>query len=193
MKAFFAALDFSIEINGQKFNLKGRGDGIKVRHIPIVLKFIADKAKAYKKGAVDIKTIWGFQEPENNLEMSHAFKMAKSFSEYSKKIDIFISTHSPAFYSLKDEDRTSCWFIDRDEYNSTCATNLAKCEIDLDDKWVSFGNITPFVKKKDEELKLQKQENIILKNQIEKVKDTTQVVVFTEDESDDLKMIKTYF
>lgn len=193
LKAFFAALDFSIEIDGQKFNLKGRGDGIKVRHIPIVLKFLADKVKAYKKGAVDIKTIWGFEEPENNLEMSHAFDMAKSFLEYSNKIDIFISTHSPAFYSLKEEEKVSCWFIDRNESNSTFATNLNDNEIDLDDKMGVLWYITPFVKQKDEELKQQKEENIILKKEINNIKDTTQVIVFTEDESNELKMIKTFF
>src|SRR5690606_26323862 len=119
LKAFFSALDFSIEIDGKKFNLKSRGDGIKVRHIPIILKFMSDKAKLYKKGAIDIKTIWAFEEPENNLEMTHAFAMAKSFLDYSEKIDIFITTHSPAFYSLKDKKNVSCWYVERNESNYT--------------------------------------------------------------------------
>jgi AAA15 family ATPase/GTPase len=192
LKAFFSALDFSIEINGQKFNLKSRGDGIKVRHIPIVLKFMSDKAKLYKKGSLDIKTIWAFEEPENNLEMTHAFAMAKSFLDYSEKIDIFITTHSPAFYSLKDKNNVSCWYIERNENNSTDAINIKSQYVDLDDKMGVLWYITPFIEQKDEELRKKQEENIVLQNEVEKTKENTKIIVFTEDESDDLSMIKTY-
>lgn len=192
LKAFFSALDFSIEVDGQKFNLKNRGDGIKVRHIPIVLKFMSDKAKLFKKGALDIKTIWAFEEPENNLEMTHAFAMAKSFIEYSDKIDIFITTHSPAFYSLKDNLNVSCWYVDRNENNSTEVIDIKNQDINLDEKMGVLWYITPFIKQKDEELKKKQEENIALQTQLEKIKENTKVIVFTEDESDDLLMIKTY-
>lgn len=192
LKAFFSALDFSIEMDGQKFNLKNRGDGIKVRHIPIVLKFMSDKAKLFKKGALDIKTIWAFEEPENNLEMTHAFAMANSFIEYSDKIDIFITTHSPAFYSLKDNLNVSCWYVDRDENNSTEVIDIKNQDINLDEKMGVLWYITPFIKQKDEELKKKHEENIALQSQLEKIKENTKVIVFTEDESDDLSMIKTY-
>lgn len=193
LKAFFGALDFSLEIDGKRFNLKGRGDGIKVRHIPVVLRFLAEKAKVFKKGALDVKTIWGFEEPENNLEMSQAFLMAKSFLKYSDKIDLFIATHSPAFYSLKDNKRTTCWFIDRNEENSTIAINTEDEAIDLDEKMGVLWYITPFIKAKDEEIKNHRREKENLKNELSEVRDSTNVVVFTEDESDDLNMIKTFF
>ena len=186
LKAFFGALDFSLDINGQKFNLKGRGDGIKVRHIPIVLRFLANKAKVFKRGAIDVKTIWGFEEPENNLEMGQAFQMAKSFLKYSDKIDIFITTHSPAFYSLKDTKQTSCWFVDRNDTNSTIVINTNKEDIDLDEKMGVLWYITPFIKTKDEEKER-------LETEISQISDSTKALVFTEDESDDLEMIKTYF
>lgn len=192
LKAFFSALDFSIEIDNQKFNLKSRGDGIKVRHIPIVLKFMSDKAKLYKKGALDIKTIWAFEEPENNLEMTHAFAMAESFLEYSDKIDIFITTHSPAFYSLKEKKNVSCWYVERNENNATEAIDIKNQEIDLDEKMGVLWYITPFIKQKEEELKKKHEENAALQNQIEEIKGNTKVIVFTEDESNDLLMIKTY-
>lgn len=192
LKTFFSALDFSIEIEGQKFNLKSRGDGIKVRHIPIVLKFMSDKAKLYKKGSLDIKTIWAFEEPENNLEMSHAFAMANSFLDYSDKIDIFITTHSPAFYSLKDKKNVSCWYIERNENNSTEAIDIKNQNIDLDEKMGVLWYITPFIKQKDEELRKKQEENLVLQTEIEKIKENTKVIVFTEDESNDLLMIKTY-
>jgi predicted ATPase len=192
LKAFFSALDFSIEIDNQKFNLKSRGDGIKVRHIPIILKFMSEKAKLYKKGAIDIKTIWAFEEPENNLEMTHAFAMAESFLDYSDKIDIFITTHSPAFYSLKEKKNVSCWYVERNENNATEAIDIKNQEIDLDEKMGVLWYITPFIKQKDEELKKKHEETAALQRQIEEIKGNTKVMVFTEDESNDLLMIKTY-
>jgi len=192
LKAFFSALDFSIEIDGKKFNLKSRGDGIKVRHIPIILKFMSDKAKLYKKGAIDIKTIWAFEEPENNLEMTHAFAMANSFLDYSDKIDIFITTHSPAFYSLKEKKNVSCWYVERNESNYTEAIDIKNQDIDLDEKMGVLWYITPFIKQKDEELRKKQEENLVLQSEIEKIKDNTKVIVFTEDESNGLLMIKTY-
>lgn len=77
LKIFFGSLDFSLQEDNRSFNLSAIGDGIKVRHIPVILKFLAQKAKINKRGALDIQTIWGFEEPENNLEMSHAFEVAK--------------------------------------------------------------------------------------------------------------------
>ena len=80
-----------------------RGDGIQARHIPIILKYIADEdfKQSNSKGAVKINTIWGFEEPENGLELLKAFEMSDEFLEYSKEIQIFVTTHSPAFYAKK--------------------------------------------------------------------------------------------
>ena len=195
LKTFFGSLDFSLQMSDKKFNLKGRGDGIKVRHIPVVLKFLAEKVKANKRGALDIQTIWGFEEPENNLEMSHAFEMAKKFIEYSKNIQIFLTTHSPAFYSLKDEKRNVItWFVDRNNEGYTVANNIDNLnEIDIDEKMGMLGYITPFIKEKDAELKKQKKENSDLKSELEKLKSTTKIIVFTEDENNELDSLKVYF
>ena len=46
--------------------------------------------------------IWGYEEPENNLEMLAAFNLAKDFIDYSKEIQILLTTHSPGFYNLKE-------------------------------------------------------------------------------------------
>ena|SRR5690554_5620777 len=193
LKIFFGSLDFSLNLNGRNFNLSGRGDGIKVRHIPVVLRFLADKATLSKKGAVDVQTIWGFEEPENNLEMSHAFEVAKKFMEYSSKIQMFITTHSPAFYSLKDNEKnTSCWFVDRSDENSTTVSNIADGTIDLDAKMGILAFITPFVNDKNEELKREQEERRKLTEQIELLLNpSTKCIVFTEDSADELLMIKT--
>lgn len=192
LKVFFGSLDFSLTQNGRSFNLTGRGDGIKVRHIPVVLKFLAKKAKLSRRGALDIQTIWGFEEPENNLEMSHAFEVAKKFIEYSSEIQMFITTHSPAFYSLKeDKKNTSCWFVDRGSENSTTATNLKDGSIDLDAKMGILAYITPFVNEKNEEIKKEKEEREKLTEQIKQLNPQTKCLIFTEDSAEELQMIKS--
>ena len=50
------------------------------------------------KGSPRVYTIWGYEEPENGLEISKAFEMAKEFAEIAKEIQLFVTTHSPAFY-----------------------------------------------------------------------------------------------
>lgn len=89
-----------------------RGDGIQVRHIPIILKYIADEdQKTRNQGSMKISTIWGFEEPENGVELSKAFEMANEFLEYASDIQMFITTHSPAFY-MKNSDGKTCVFYD---------------------------------------------------------------------------------
>jgi predicted ATP-dependent endonuclease of OLD family len=73
-----------------------RGDGIKVRYIPSILNYIATLSNK--------QFIWGFEEPENSLEYGMCAKMADDFkSIYSKKSQLFITTHSPAFIALKGD------------------------------------------------------------------------------------------
>lgn len=191
LKPFFGTLDFSFEQNGSKFHLKNRGDGIKIRHIPIVLKFLADKAKKYKRGALDVQTIWGFEEPENNLEMSQAFDMASKFLIYSNEIQIFVSTHSPAFYSLYKKSKTaSCFLVERDGDDFTTIENVEKINVNLDERMGVLAYITPFIEQKNNELKREEQEKEKLKQKIDQLDSKTEILVFTEDSSDDLVMIK---
>lgn len=51
-----------------------------------------------------VATIWGFEEPENGVELSKAFEMANDFEEFSQDIQMFITTHSLAFY-MKNNDK----------------------------------------------------------------------------------------
>ena len=99
---FFRMLQFKTSINPQSgVSLKQRGDGIRTRHIPKILKFIHDSTtKGLTKGTVQLNTVWGYEEPETAIELSACFGFANEFLEYSKNIPIFITTHSPAFYAL---------------------------------------------------------------------------------------------
>jgi len=100
LRELFSRLEFQSK-GKVSVSLGQRGDGVKARHIPILLHYIAQQSRSRRvKGSPQSQTIWGFEEPENNLEMSKAAELAKEFVEYSKEIQIFATTHSPAFYSL---------------------------------------------------------------------------------------------
>lgn len=95
----FETLDFDAADAHSRTALKNRGDGIQGRHVPVILKFLADQRKINSaKGKPPEETIWGFEEPENNLELSKQMEVAQEFEQYSKSIQILVSTHSPAFY-----------------------------------------------------------------------------------------------
>jgi len=81
--------------------LQLRGDGLQARYIPSVLYYIATNSNKL--------FIWGFEEPENSLEYSHATKLAEDFIKiYSKQAQIFITSHSPAFISL-EKNTNACF------------------------------------------------------------------------------------
>lgn len=103
----------SSELDGIEIPLDFRGDGIQARHIPIILKYIADEDRSKTRGSTRIVNIWGFEEPENGVELAKAFEMASEFSEYSKEIQLFVSTHSPAFYMKKSDKDTNIYFASK--------------------------------------------------------------------------------
>ena len=116
LRDIFKALVFSTKVNEERISvpLDARGDGIQARHIPIVLKYIADEdQKSCNRGSMKISTIWGFEEPENGVEIGKAFEMANEFKEYSREIQLFVTTHSPAFYMKDSSDDTEIFYTIR--------------------------------------------------------------------------------
>lgn len=93
MAVLFRNLDFAHGEDGHSL-FKQKGDGIKARHLPELLRFINENENGKKF------FVWGFEEPENSLDLSAATAEAARFAEFSKRNDtqIFISSHSPAFY-----------------------------------------------------------------------------------------------
>lgn len=91
----FSDLDIETkENNDETVSLQQRGDGIQVSYIPYILDFISKRlsGKCF---------VWLYEEPENSLELSKAFEQARRFSErFSVSNQIYLTTHSPAFYSL---------------------------------------------------------------------------------------------
>ena len=106
LRVVFESLAFKSASNG--IALDQRGDGVKVRHIPIILDYLSMQDNALREqGSPAFIHIWGYEEPENNLEMRRAFELARQFLAHSSRIQILLSTHSPVFYALaKDSPET---------------------------------------------------------------------------------------
>lgn len=113
--SLFEVLEFQTDEGGVAVPLSSRGDGVKVRHIPVVLKFIADQRNINaSSGHIRSDTIWGYEEPENNLELSKAYELRDEFLQYSADTQIFLTTHSPAFYGLCEvakKDSSTRYFV----------------------------------------------------------------------------------
>ena len=139
----FGNLDF---LNDMKISLNERGDGIKARHIPLILKYIAEKTKTLQaRGNPPYTFIWGYEEPENNLELTSAIKLALQFKTFVPEpvSQLFITTHSPAFYNLSKEDSdVSCLFIEKDQSDATlCDDQFAL----LDDRMGVMELLSPYI------------------------------------------------
>lgn len=87
-----------------------RGDGFQAKLIPEILNFIAVKELSFTSKSIksDYKAkkyfIWGFEEPENSYEYRNAQILSEKFKNvFSSNAQIFITTHSFNFLSLRGE------------------------------------------------------------------------------------------
>ena len=116
LRMLFNTLDFSTNYNEHYIPLQKRGDGIQSRHIPFILDFIAKHTKKYH--------IWAYEEPETSLELGAAFQLAEQFKTgFCEENQIFITTHSPAFYDLAGEHITK-WYVCQDATDSDTETTI---------------------------------------------------------------------
>ena len=143
LSSLFGNLDF---LNEMRISLNERGDGVKARHIPLILKYIAEKTKTLQaQGNPPYTFIWGYEEPENNLELTSAIKLALQFKNFVPEpvSQLFITTHSPAFYNLsKHDDDVKCVYIEKDN------SDITSCESDyaqLDDKMGVMELLSPYI------------------------------------------------
>lgn len=178
-RMLFTNLDFGETHDGNTYLLKHRGDGIRAWHVPIILKIMAQKEKEItRSGYVNPDTIWGFEEPENNLEMSNAFLLAEQMHDFSKDIQIVLTTHSPAFYALSQEpkSRSNTYFISKNDDRTTHLAELTLPEIDGEMGILHL--ITPHVVEAREKM-------LGLEEEIERLGEITfdsDVVILCEDE-----------
>lgn len=171
----FGNLDF---LNEMKISLDERGDGIKARHIPLILKYIAEKTKTLQaRGNPPYTFIWGYEEPENNLELTSSIKLALQFKTFvpDPVSQLFITTHSPAFYNLSKKDSTvSCIFIEKDQSDITCCDDELAV---LDDKMGVMELLLPYIEE--------------VKSRIENIESVSQLgdekaVIYVEGTSDQI-------
>lgn len=184
LSALFRVLDFSTSYKQSSISLSQRGDGIKARHIPSILSFFHTEINRIKnRGEIPSDTIWGYEEPENNLELSAAFEKATEFVEISKhkNIQMLITTHSPSFYSIaKDNPEYHLYYASQNN-DITSGTVYSKRDTGFADEQMGLlPFLSPYIKEKNDELiKIKK---IYRKLEEDNIYNTN--VIFTEGNTD---------
>lgn len=180
LRSLFEVLDFSTKKSDQDVSLRLRGDGIKVRHIPAVLKFLADQERRLANpGKPKPISIWGYEEPENNLEMKRAFEHAEELFEARTSAQIFVTTHSPAFYGLVDKQDVVA-FNAEPTVSGTQLVQISRDKVGLlDDAMGLMPVVAPYINDKVNELNDLKQRLMEL-NQIVVDADKTLLIVAGE-------------
>lgn len=183
----FRSLDFETRSEqGDSYSLTlQRGDGIQVRHIPTILAFLSDA------GSQDFH-LWGFEEPENSLELANAIEEAKVFRQYGQDANkqIFLTSHSPAFFALENPD-VARYFVSRSEQREERLTSVLRPISPDDDESPSelMGEtphlpvISAYLKKADQRIEELRAQGDRLAQSLQ---DRDKSLVFVEGESDQI-------
>lgn len=135
-----------------------RGDGVQARHIPIILRYIETQDRqTTSQGALSVFTIWGYEEPENGVELAQAFKMAKSFHAYSEAIQVFTTTHSPAFYTQKEKENAKIFYVTKEATDVGTKANENKAISEISKSMGLMPVVAKYIAEKDEELRVLKE------------------------------------
>ncbi len=133
-------------------NLFSSGDGILMSYLAYFLAHICKKIS-------NKIFIWGFEEPENSLEYSKVQKIARDFlNEFKKNGQIFITTHSPAFIKLRNEQGVGFFrvYINSDDIKDIKQSSLVKPIQEIKERYLTLfnnGDIdTPEFEKLEKEL-----------------------------------------
>ena len=101
-------------------------------HIPAILKYISEHdLKVLEKGAVPVTTIWGYEEPENGIELLKAYDLANELYNFSNDVQMLLTTHSPAFYNLNSKSNAKLFYVTKkgDNGQSEFVENLSEKDI----------------------------------------------------------------
>ena len=183
LRDLFAQLEFKSVSGNRLFSLRQRGDGIKVRHIPIVLRWLAGQANYLSApGRPKTVTVWGYEEPENNLEMRRCFELAQRLVNGADTIQAFVTTHSPAFYSVcreSDPENVKLFLVTKkDSLPTTDIKPLADGDLNsLDSAMGLLDLLEPHFRKARKELDQ-------LQERQKSLQDTGKPTIFCEGPSD---------
>lgn len=145
----FQSLDF---LSGEKsISLDSRGDGIKARYVPLILKFIAERSR--EAAGISPTFIWAYEEPENNLEFRRAQALADAFHKLAEGelSQVLLTTHSPVFYNMHRNEGESglCSAYHLTNGGPTAGTearSAAEATVSLDESMGAMAIIAPHIK-----------------------------------------------
>jgi len=151
----FENLDF---LNGEKsISLDNRGDGIKARYIPLILKFIAEKSRGF--GGIAPTFIWAYEEPENNLDFRRGQALASTFKKLAQDefSQVLLTTHSPVFYNMHNQDGgkgvcTAFHLTNEGPGTGTKARSAFEATVSLDESMGAMAIIAPHMRAAEDAL-----------------------------------------
>ena len=186
----FRAFTVATSAGGDTIPLNARGDGVRSRFLPSLLHYIARHSS--------LKYIWGFEEPENSLEMSLSAELAgKIQAEYSVPAQILLTSHSPAFFGLR-ESNTSTYRVFFDERKGTDvarifpsdARNKSLVKLERELGLMEFQE--QFQEQYNARLLALKKRELVAKSVIAKMNQSTQPILLTEGKWDALILAEAW-
>ncbi|MEZ5454809.1 MAG: AAA family ATPase [Lysobacteraceae bacterium] len=180
----FERLDF---LTGEdSVSLDARGDGVKARHIPIILKFMADQRRSLQnRGAPPISVVWGYEEPENNLELRNAVALADELWQFvgDEVAQVLLTTHSPVFYNLAERASEEEPYVQTHHVflaGASRGTEVLSNPADLDERMGTVALLAPQMRALEERIRKQNE----AMRQAEELVASNQRILFVEGESD---------
>ena len=163
-------------------DLSNRGDGIKARHIPAILRYIQNNVEKNRtKYAIAPSYIWGFEEPENGVEFYSCFEMADELIESKTERQILITTHSPAFYSVADLSGAKRFFVSKGYRGDSIYTDTMSDD-EIGEIIGLMPVVAPFINKEHE--KYQNKIKSMQKYMNEMEKEISKTIILTEGKTD---------
>ena len=183
----FQSLDF---LAGEKsISLDSRGDGIKARYIPLILKFIAERNR--EAPGISPTFIWAYEEPENNLEFRRAQSLADAFYKLAEDelSQVILTTHSPIFYNMHKEDaeRDLCSAYHLTYCGSgagTEARSAAEASVSLDESMGAMAIIAPHIRAAQDALTEAAAQAADLRSKLEQFNQQNRPALFVEGPTD---------
>ncbi|MCH9852214.1 MAG: ATP-binding protein [Alphaproteobacteria bacterium] len=156
----FEKLDF---MNQSNISLERQGDGIKARYIPHILYYMAQEQKNLSgKGKARDTIIWGYEEPENNLEMASCSELASEMFNYigNNVSQMIVTTHSPVFYNVakKDKFKSSIIHVFKDKINIETSIKVNAPVSELDEHIGATAIYADKIREHQEKDELQKEQ-----------------------------------